>query len=118
MMDKFKTVINGMTYTIELCHDGTMGVKAPEDGDEGYTDGICDYYLQRILLLDTLPEDRLRRVLYHELAHAYLYEAYRKESTDYTNEEICIFTENFIESIYGTANAFMQYHKGCSKSDE
>ena len=44
MMEKFKTVINGMTYTIELCHDGTMGVKPPEEGAEVYTDGICDYF--------------------------------------------------------------------------
>lgn len=117
-MGNFTTTINGMAYTIELCHDDTLRIKSPNGEEENYTDGLCDCYKQRIILLDNMSEERIKRVLCHELAHAYLYEVYRNDTSNYTEEEVCIFVENFIESIYNTADLFMKYYKGFVKGDE
>ncbi len=64
------------------------------DGDKVYKDnqmrlGLCEYRQQKIYLLKDMTFDRKKRVLIHELTHAFI-EAYGMLG-EFNEEQVCEF---------------------------
>jgi hypothetical protein len=55
---------------------------------------------QEIYLADDLNKNTARRVIAHELTHAFIYSTQIKEDESYTEEELCEFVSKWGDKIF------------------
>lgn len=78
------------------------------NGEERY--GKCRYYENEIYLDKELSEKHKKRVLAHELTHAYIYSHLLKKVETYTEEELCEFISSYGKQIWGQVDEYF-FHK-------
>lgn len=74
--------------------------------DNEYTIGICKRTTLEIIILNTLPIERIKKILIHELTHAF-FEAYGFYDYIFNEEDLCSFMGAYSEDIVYIANEYM-----------
>ena len=93
------TVINGIEWNIVL----TTNSKELERSDGSVTLGVTDLNLRTIFLWRGLKGKLFRKVLIHELSHAFIF-SYDYYLTLEEEEFLCSFVDTYAEDILNEAN--------------
>lgn len=90
--------VNNMTYEIIEESDGNNVYAESENDPDGASLGLCDNLTEQIYIYKNMSLTNKRRVLAHELAHAFAYSSFCRKD-EYTEEEMCNFVESFALNI-------------------
>lgn len=71
--------------------------------------GKCVYVNQKIYIDKTLIPQHKRRVLIHEIAHAFVFSYLLENKTQYSEEEVVEFVAAFGEQIIGLADEYFKH---------
>ena len=96
--------INGLLWTIEEVD--TRSQELVINGNSCF--GVCQYVNQRILIDNSIKDDKKYQTLKHELAHAFLY-CYTLDKKDtFNEEELCEFVAMYSDAINDFAKEYME----------
>ena len=100
----YKVKINDCEYTI-IETDNEYDISLEINGN--YHLGTCDKYKQEIVLLNTIPNEMMKKTLIHELVHAFI-DAHGFHGYSFKEESMCNFIEAYSENIVKIANEYMK----------
>lgn len=90
---------NQLEYKKErIKYDKETGCKET-DTENGIFNGSTSYPDCKIFLDETLPADRKRKVLLHELTHCFICEYMSHEDKQYNEEDVCDVVSNSFDII-------------------
>lgn len=90
-----KIRINGLLWTIEEVD--TRSQELVLNGNSCF--GVCQYVNQRILIDNSIKDDKKCQTLKHELTHAFLYCYMLDKKDTFNEEELCEFVALYSEEI-------------------
>lgn len=94
-----------------VIEDNGEHVYINEEGLSVY--GLCNYSEQAIYIHRNLKEEVMKRVLIHEITHAFIY-LRGMSGIKWTEETLCDFMGGVIDEIYPMANDVMKKIGGVS----
>lgn len=98
--------INDCTWNIVLTQDESLLLVNNMVGK-----GSIVYRTRTIYIDNRISLDNIRRVLGHELAHAFMYDTQAVCIPPYTEEDICEFVSIYNQKIYRIIDRFIRKHK-------
>ena len=96
-------LINDIIWHIEEVDEVPYPPKNPDDIGMGR----CSTVLLRIYMLKSLPAVNFRKVLMHELTHAYMYSC-GFDQVELTQEVVCDFMSAYGPQIIHTVSLYME----------
>lgn len=97
-----KTTINGIEWNIVLTHDR----EDLKRSDGSVTLGVTDLNCTTIFLWDGLHGDLLRKVLIHEMSHAFVF-SYGYTISVEEEEFLCSFIDTYAEDIISESESLL-----------
>lgn len=99
----YKVYINNLEWNIIEVEKDNEKLK---DDDNKLSYGTCRYYENAIYLDKNLCEAHKKKVLAHELTHAYIFSHLLKYSDNYTEEEVCEFLACYGKQIWNEVEEY------------
>lgn len=98
----YKLYINNLEWEIKEANSDSEELKLNEENVIGF----CQPYTNTIYIDKTLKEYHKKRVLAHELTHAYIYSHLLTRPEKYSEEELCDFVALYGKQIWNQVDEY------------
>lgn len=105
-------IINGLSWRVRFVSPTHPMLLTPS---HTYALGVCDKPTQTIYINETIPNWKVRKVIIHELTHAFVFSY--GESFSYEDEErVADFVSNYAQNIVSKSKKIYNKKRGLYKT--
>lgn len=105
-------IINGLSWAVRFVSPTHPILLTPS---HTYALGVCDKLTQTIYISETIPNWKMKKVISHELTHAYVF-SYNKNISYEEEERLADFVSSYAQNIVNRTKKIYNKKKGLYKT--